>query len=87
MASRQDKMPAKQFRNQMARFASRFPQLELVAEKLIWEEAQPEAGIGILQMVGSSSAYDALRRFGLSQAGADDTAHAGADSIAGGGSD
>jgi hypothetical protein len=44
----QAKMPPKKFRLQVADFAARYPQLVLMAEKLIVEEDQPEARIMIL---------------------------------------
>ena len=72
LVSRQDRMSPKRFRQQMDRFVARVPQIVLTAEKLIWEENQPELGIGLLKIVGTPAAYDALRRFGLSQAGDDD---------------
>jgi Tfp pilus assembly protein PilF len=43
-----------------------------MAEKLIVEENQPEAGIMILATLGTPEAYAALRRFGLSQIGEQD---------------
>lgn len=69
---RQDEMDPEHFRSQVARFVSRFPQIVLMAEKMIWEEDQPEGGIAILSTVATPAAYAALRRFGLSQAGEDD---------------
>jgi tetratricopeptide (TPR) repeat protein len=44
-----------------------------MAEKLIWEENQLEVGVGILEAVNTPAAVAALRRFGLSQIGDDDT--------------
>jgi tetratricopeptide (TPR) repeat protein len=72
LVSRQDRMSPKRYRQQMNRFVTRVPQIVLTAQKLIWEENQPEAGIGMLKTVGTPAAYTALRRFGLSQAGDDD---------------
>lgn len=72
LIGRQGKLPEKKFRSQVEAFASRYPQLVLMAEKLIWEEGQPEPGIAILTMLGTPAAYAALRRFGVSQAGDDD---------------
>ncbi len=72
LVSRQDRMSPKRFRQQMNRFVARVPQIVLMAEKLVWEENQPEAGIGLLKTVGTPAAYAALRRFGLSQVGDDD---------------
>ncbi len=73
LATRQDELPTQRFRSQVARFAARFPQIVLMAEKLIWEEDQPDAGITFLTTIATPAAYAALRRFGLSQAGEDDT--------------
>jgi Flp pilus assembly protein TadD len=72
LIGRQDEMPAKRFRRQVTHFAAGFPQLVLIAEKLIWEEKQPDAGVAILATVATPAAYAALRRFGLSQAGEDE---------------
>ncbi|HEY85410.1 MAG TPA: tetratricopeptide repeat protein [Chloroflexi bacterium] len=66
-----DTMPEKKFRQKMGDFAARFPQIVLAAEKFIWEEDQPEAGIGILGAIGTPAAHAALRRFGTSQTGDD----------------
>jgi tetratricopeptide (TPR) repeat protein len=73
LIGRQDQIPAQRFRSQMARFAESYPQLVLVAEKMIWEEKQPKVGIGLLEALGTPAAYAALRRFGLSRAGDDST--------------
>jgi tetratricopeptide (TPR) repeat protein len=72
LISRQDDLPPKRFRSQVARLAARFPQVVLMAEKLIWEEQQVIPGIAFLEAIATPAACDALRRFGLSQAGADD---------------
>ena len=58
-------------RSRTERFVARFPQVVRMAEKLIWEENQPEAGISLLITIATPAAYAALRRFGLSQAGDD----------------
>ncbi|MEA3396382.1 MAG: tetratricopeptide repeat protein, partial [Chloroflexota bacterium] len=63
---------SRRWRSQVERFAVRFPQIVLLAEKLIWEENQLDAGIAFLTTLATPSAYVALRRFGLSQAGEDD---------------
>ena len=55
----------------MTRFAERFPQMIQVAEKLIWEEMQPDEGLAMLATIGTPEAYAAMRRFALSQAGGD----------------
>jgi tetratricopeptide (TPR) repeat protein len=68
-----DEMPEEDFCQQVARFAQRFPQVVRFAEKLIWEEMQPEVGIALLDTIGTPEAHAVLRRFGLSQAGDDDS--------------
>jgi tetratricopeptide (TPR) repeat protein len=72
VAERQDKVSSKRFRKMIDDFATRFPQIVLMAEKLIWEEDQSEAGISVLEMIATPAAFAALRRFGLSQAGDDE---------------
>ncbi len=72
LVSREDEMPPQRFRNQVARFVARFPQIVLMAEKMIWEDNQPDAGVAILATVATPAARAALRRFGLSQAGEDE---------------
>ncbi len=72
LLGREDQIPPERFGKLVARFARRFPQIILLAEKLIWEDMQPEAGMAILAAVGTPAAHAALRRFGLSQAGDDD---------------
>jgi Tfp pilus assembly protein PilF len=64
-------MSPQKFRGQVTRFAARFPQIVLMAEKMIWEDDQPDAGVTILSTVATPAAYAALRRFGSSQAGED----------------
>jgi len=71
LMARKDKIADRQFRSLMDQFLARFPQTVLVAEKLLLEENQPEVGVMLLKALGSASAYAALRRFGLSQAGED----------------
>ena len=65
------KMAPNRFRREVTRFAERFPQIVMLAEKAIWEEKQPDVGIAILEAVDTPAAHAALRRFGLSQAGDD----------------
>jgi tetratricopeptide (TPR) repeat protein len=72
LVGRKDEMSLISFEGEVARFASRFPQIVLMAEKLIWEEMQPDAGFAILATVGTPAAYKALRHFALGQAGDDD---------------
>jgi tetratricopeptide (TPR) repeat protein len=69
----QDDMRPGHFRAQVQRFVARFPQIILVAEKMIWEDALPASGIPILTTIATPATYATLRRFGLSQAGDDDT--------------
>jgi Flp pilus assembly protein TadD len=72
LVERRDKLSSQRFRSQVEHFASRFPQIVPAAEKLIWEENQPEAGVAILTTLATPAAYAALHRFGLSQVGEDD---------------
>jgi tetratricopeptide (TPR) repeat protein len=72
LIGREERIPPKRFEKLVARFAERFPQIVLLAEKLIWEEMEPEVGIAILAVVRTQAANAVLRRFGLSQAGDDD---------------
>jgi len=71
LVDRRDEMPPEESRRLIARFAERFPQIVPVAEKLIWEEMQPIEGIAMLDTIGTSRAYAAIRRFALSKAGSD----------------
>jgi tetratricopeptide (TPR) repeat protein len=71
LAVRKDKMRPRLFRREVERFVARFPQIIEVAEKLIWEENQPEAGVIILQTIATPAANAVLRRLGLSQVGPD----------------
>jgi len=73
LSQREDKMSLQKFRSQMGDFATRFPQIVLMAEKFIREEGQPDGGISMLATIGTPAAYAALRRFGLSQVGDDDS--------------
>ncbi|MFQ5341647.1 MAG: tetratricopeptide repeat protein [Anaerolineae bacterium] len=73
LVTRQDEMSSRQFRRELERILARFPQIVRVAEKLIREENQPDAGMSILAVAATPAAYAALRRFGLSQAGDDET--------------
>ena len=72
LVGREDETSPRRFRSQVARFVARFPQIVLMAEKMIWEDKQPGAGVAILATVATPAAYAAMRRFGLSQAGEDD---------------
>ena len=71
LMSREEEMSPQEFRDQVTDLTTRFPQIVLVAEKLIWEENQPDAGIATLAAIGTPAAHAALRRFGLSRAGED----------------
>lgn len=73
LLGREENMSSKKFEREVARFAERFPQIVLMGEKLIIEENQPEAGIAILASIGTPAAYAALRNFGLSKIGDDET--------------
>jgi Flp pilus assembly protein TadD len=73
LVERQGKVSSKKYESQMSQFVVRFPQIVLMAEKLIIEEQQPKAGIVMLATIATPVAYAALRRFGLSQMGDDDT--------------
>lgn len=68
-----DHLPEARFRSRMDRFVQRFPQIVLVAQKIVWEQQQPEVGLQMLEMIATPAAYAAMRRFGLSQAGGDGT--------------
>jgi len=72
LLGREEDLPPDRFRTQVDRFVARFPQIVLVAEKLIWEETQPDAGVDLLAVVDNPTAHAALRRFALSQAGDDE---------------
>jgi tetratricopeptide (TPR) repeat protein len=73
LAGREEEMAERRFQGQVARFAERYPQLVLVAEKLIWEQQQADEGLALLETIDTPAAHAALRRFGLSQAGDDET--------------
>ena len=72
LAQRRSDLPVERFRREMEQLVARFPQVIRMAEKMILEENQPDAGISILSNIGTTEAYDALRRFALSQVGEDD---------------
>ncbi len=69
LVDREDEISPRRFERAVTDFVERFPQIVRMAEKLIWEEMQVDAGIAILATVGTPAAHAALRRFGLSQAG------------------
>ena len=72
----EDERSPEKFRAQIARFVARFPQIVLVGEKMIWESDDPidiQAGMSILETTATPAAKAALRHFGLSQAGDDET--------------
>ena len=71
LVGRKDKMRPRLFHREVERFVARFPQIIKVAEKLIWEENQPEAGATILNTIATPTANAVLRRLGLSQVGPD----------------
>lgn len=68
----EERLSDETFRRKMDAFIARFPQFVLVAEKLIWEENEPELGINLLEYAATSAAHNALRRFATSQAGSDE---------------
>ena len=70
--SREDELPPEVFRRDVASYIARYPQIVLAAEKLLWDDAQTVAGVGILIAADTPAARAALRRFGLSQAGEDE---------------
>jgi tetratricopeptide (TPR) repeat protein len=72
LAQRRVDLPEEEFRREMDRFAGRFPQVVRVAEKVIWEDGRAAEGVAMLDTIGTPAAFEALRRFGLSQAGDDD---------------
>jgi tetratricopeptide (TPR) repeat protein len=72
LIQREDRLPPQRFEREVARFVERFPQLVLVADKIVWEEMQPGAGVSLLARIGTPAAYAAIRRFALSQAGSDE---------------
>jgi tetratricopeptide (TPR) repeat protein len=67
-----DRISPKQFQRRTERLATSYPQFVLMAEKMIIEENQADAGTMLLAALGTSEAYAALRRFGLSQIGDDE---------------
>ncbi|MGD1994950.1 MAG: tetratricopeptide repeat protein, partial [Anaerolineae bacterium] len=73
LLGREEEMSPERFQREIDRFVERFPQLAVMGEKIIWEEMEPEAGVMMLAAVGTPQAHAALRRYGLSQAGDDDS--------------
>jgi len=71
LVAQEGDVPPERSRRRLERFVKRFPQLVRVAEKMIWEEQQPSAGIDMLSTLGTPEAYAALRRFATSQVGED----------------
>mgnify|MGYP006289973923 CR=1 FL=1 len=71
LMQRQEEISPQPFRRQVERFITRFPQIVRVAERVIWEEQNPEAGIELLALLDTPAAYQVLRRFGLGQVGED----------------
>ncbi len=69
---RQEDLQERRFRRQVERFVQRYPQIVLVAEKVIWEAELPDLGIPMLAAIANPAAHAALRRFALSQAGEDE---------------
>jgi len=67
----EDHLPEARFRSRVDHFVQRFPQIVLVVQRILWEDQQAEVGIHMLTAIATPTAYAALRRFGLSQAGDD----------------
>jgi tetratricopeptide (TPR) repeat protein len=72
LITRQEELHPRKFRREVERFVARSPQIVLIARKLIIEDQQPNAGIGMLGIIGTPEAYAVLREFALSQTGSDD---------------
>ncbi|NKQ34298.1 MAG: tetratricopeptide repeat protein [Chloroflexi bacterium] len=66
-----DVISDKAWQKRIRQFLTRYPQIILFAEKMIWEEDQVDAGLSFLELIDTPDAYAALRRFALSQAGPD----------------
>jgi tetratricopeptide (TPR) repeat protein len=64
-------MAARRFQQRLNELVARFPQIVLMAEKMIWEEDMVSNGIALLDAIGTPAAYAALKRFGFSQSGED----------------
>lgn len=65
-------MPVAVFQSKVRAFVEQYPQIVLVAEKLVWEEGFPDLGCNFLEVIGTHQAHDALFRFATSDAGDDD---------------
>lgn len=77
LMDQQDNLDERQFKKRVNKLLEQYPQLVLIGKKLIWEEQQPQLGIDLLGLLGTSEAYAVLREFGLSQVGEDqDRIHA-----------
>jgi tetratricopeptide (TPR) repeat protein len=68
----QEDLQERRFRRQVEQFVKRYPQIVLLAEKVIWEAELPDLGIPMLVAIATPAAGAALRRFALSQAGKDE---------------
>jgi Flp pilus assembly protein TadD len=71
LLGRGDKIPAAKFQREVARYATRFPQLVLVGKKTLWEDQQTDAAIALLMALDTPEAYAVLWEFGTGQAGDD----------------
>ncbi|RME97135.1 MAG: hypothetical protein D6768_20400 [Chloroflexi bacterium] len=71
LLSKESKMSARKFRKEVDRFVSKYPQLVLMAQKLMLEEDEVMGGMLLLSVIGSPQAYNALRNFALGQLGED----------------
>ncbi len=66
-----DTISEKVWQKRIRQFLTRYPQIILFAEKMLWEEDQADVGLSFLELIDTPEAYAALRRFALSQAGPD----------------
>ena len=71
LVDRADVISERAWQKRVRHFLTRYPQIILFAEKLIWEEDQADVGLSLLELIDTPEAYAALRRFALSQAGPD----------------
>lgn len=72
LLKREPDLSRKRFQSEIERFAKRFPQLVLFAEKTILEDDRPHAGIELLATLGTPEAYQVLHKIGFSKIGPED---------------
>lgn len=72
LLQQQDRAPSKRPQKEIREFAARFPQIVIVAKKFIFENQHIEAGINLLERIGTPTAFAALREFGVSQVANDE---------------